>query len=98
MHRRDFLKRTGAVAAGVTLALPSLAASSPPAKLSGSHLPRWRGFNLLEKFTKWDNGNPPFRESDFAWMQDWGFDFARLPLSYLCWTDPNDWLKIREPE
>lgn len=31
-------------------------------------------------------------------MAEWGFDFARLPMSYLCWTDPSDWLKIQETE
>ena len=29
-------------------------------------------------------------------MQEWGFDFARLPLSYHCWSepDPERWLKM----
>ncbi|HUS46334.1 MAG TPA: hypothetical protein VM219_09985 [Phycisphaerae bacterium] len=38
-------------------------------------LPRWRGFNLLEKFNA-DNSRP-FLESDFEWMKAWGFDFGR---------------------
>jgi len=62
--------------------------------MNASHLPRWRGFNLLEKFA--DSRNAPFRESDFAWMSEWGFDFARLPLSYRCWADVNDWLNLNE--
>ena len=66
--------------------------------MNARHLPRWRGFNLLEKFVKQAGGNPPFREADFALLAEWGFDFTRLPLSYLCWTDPNDWLKLREEE
>jgi endoglucanase len=59
-------------------------------------LPRWRGFNLLAKFT--GERNSPFVESDFAWMSEWGFDFARLPLSYRCWAsgDPATWLDMRE--
>ena len=61
---------------------------------SAGRLPRWRGFNLLEKFT--DSQNAPFRESDFEWMAEWGFDFVRLPLSYWCWADVNDWLNINE--
>ena len=69
-----------------------------PAKPMAQHLPRWRGFNLLEKFTKRREGNPPFVESDFGAMAEWGFDFARLPMSYLCWTDPEDWLNIQEAE
>jgi endoglucanase len=59
-----------------------------------SHLPRWRGFNLLEKFT--DHRRAPFRESDFEWMAEWGFDFARLPLSYRCWADVENWLELKE--
>ena len=65
---------------------------------TAAKLPRWRGFNLLEKFVARRNGNPPFRESDFELIAGWGFDFVRLPMSYGCWTDPNDWLKLREPE
>ena len=57
-------------------------------------LPRWRGFNLLEKFMV---GNQrPFREEDFAWIAELGFDFVRLPLDYRCWTDPADWTRLRE--
>lgn len=98
MNRRDFLNITATSAVGLAVApVPNALAADGPSP-TASHLPRWRGFNLLEKFTKWDKGNPPFQESDFAIMADWGFDFARLPMSYLCWTDPEDWLKLREPE
>lgn len=67
-------------------------------------LPRWRGFNLLEKFTD-DNSsksvthshrNPPFQETDFQWIADWGFDFVRLPMSYRCWSSPERWLEMDE--
>jgi len=48
-------------------------------------LPRWRGFNLLEKFTV---GNQrPFVEQDFEWLAGWGFNFVRLPLDYRCWAE-----------
>jgi endoglucanase len=77
---------------------PFAAAADEEAKATAHHLPRWRGFNLLEKFTKRRDGNPPFLESDFVMMAEWGFDFARLPMSYLCWTDPADWLKVQELE
>lgn len=99
MNRREFIKTSGvlaaAAAAGATLPLN---AALPPTAPTARHLPRWRGFNLLEKFTKRSGGNPPFQESDFALMAEWGFDFARLPMSYLCWTEPGDWLKFREDE
>jgi endoglucanase len=98
------LHLTGAVLAGGTTAL--LAAESSPSSAkdkslglpSASKLPRWRGFNLLEKFIKQRDGNPPFRESDFEWIAELGFNFVRLPMSYLCWSDPADWLKLREEE
>jgi endoglucanase len=65
---------------------------------AANRLPRWRGFNLLEKFITWPKGNPPFEEADFALVQEWGFNFVRLPLSYHCWADSNDWFNLREKE
>lgn len=50
-----------------------------------SHLPRWRGFNLLEKFTQAENA--PYRECDLDLIAELGFDFVRLPTDYRCWTD-----------
>jgi endoglucanase len=92
MNRRQFLlAAAGAAACSVTT---TFAAERGANRMSASRLPRWRGFNLLEKFTV--DRNAPFRESDFAWMAEWGFDFARLPLSYRCWAEDSDWLKLRE--
>ena len=95
MNRRRFLQSTAALALGAA-AVPALswsAADKP--KPTAAHLPRWRGFNLTEKVSQRRGGNPPFQESDFALLEEWGFDFARLPLSYLCWADPADWFKVR---
>jgi endoglucanase len=97
MNRRQFIQSTAASTALAALSFPALAAETKPAP-SPKKLPSWRGFNLLEKFTKRRDGNPPFRESDFTSIADWGFDFVRLPMSYLCWTDPQDWRKLQEPE
>ncbi len=96
MNRRTFVRTTScAVALAATpVALPAAELPTPIA----SKLPRWRGFNLLEKFTQQRNGNPPFREDDFAMMAEFGFNFARLPMSYRCWTDPNDWTKLSREE
>ncbi len=56
---------------------------------------RRRGFNLPEMFLgpddlRWaDMIRGPrgrFRESDFAWIAEWGFNFVRLPLSYRWWA------------
>ncbi len=55
-------------------------------------LPRWRGFNLLEMYTA--EHAEPFREDDFRWIADWGFDFVRLPLSYTLWLQDGDPLRI----
>ena len=105
LTRRQFLKLSASAAtacACVSGGLPAAAASpsgEPRFKEpTASRLPRWRGFNLLEKFTKRGGGNPPFLEADIQWIAELGFDFVRLPMSYLCWTDSEDWLKLREEE
>jgi endoglucanase len=95
MNRRDFIC---AQTAGVFSVWSALARTgdSGALTLNAAKLPRWRGFNLLEKFT--DSRQSRFREQDFAWMKEWGFDFVRLPLSYRCWSepDPSVWLEMRE--
>jgi endoglucanase len=90
MDRRQFLQ--AAAAAGVAASASSAAAAELP-EASAAKLPRWRGFNLLEKFTA---PGRPFVEDDFAWLAGWGFNFVRLPLSYRCWSNPDDWKRLRE--
>ena len=97
MNRRKFLQAAGAITVSAAAApLPLPAAEHPT--ISARRLPRWRGFNLTEKCVKQREGNVPFQQRDFALLAEWGFDFARLPLSYLFWTDPNDLLKVRQAE
>ena len=85
MNRRQFLKASAATAVMATFATrgygdaPRALPEATPAKL-----PRWRGFNLLEKFQS--AGNKPFVEADFEWMADWGFNFVRLPMDFRCWA------------
>jgi endoglucanase len=102
LHRREFLRTTAMTVALISVAPTRLAAAAPAAlpEPSAAKLPRWRGFNLLEKFVKRREGNPAFRETDFQIMQEWGFNFARLPLSYHCWSepDPAQWLKMDEAQ
>src|SRR5207247_9959680 len=99
MNRRQFLHTAGTVAAAAAVSSGLPLAASEMKTASASKLPRWRGFNLTEKCVKRRGGdNPPFQDSDFALLAEWGFDFARLPLSYLCWTDPEELLKIRETD
>lgn len=57
-------------------------------------LPRWRGFNLLENFTMKSDGQ--FREDDFRWIADWGFDFVRLPMCYRLWIKGDDVFSVDE--
>lgn len=97
LTRRHFL---GGLAAGASVALGTgnLPAASP--EPTANRLPRWRGFNLLEKFIARREGNPAYRETDFQIIADWGFDFVRLPMSYQCWSvpDPARWLAMDEAQ
>ncbi len=99
MKRRDFLKSTGCAAgSAVVLGIASSQARAADGAQTPElyrKLPRWRGFNLLEKMQAVDPYTP-FRETDFEWMADWGFDFARLPMDYQCWTDREDPYKLDE--
>lgn len=98
MTRREFIRSAGTIVVAAAAAPVCAASAADKPVVTARHLPRWRGFNLLQKFTKLRGGNPPFQEGDFALVKEWGFDFTRLPLSYLCWTEPDDWLKLCEEE
>ena len=97
--RRKFLGALPAAAAGL-----AFDGASPAAPAEEK---RWRGFNLQEKFTdrpdewtnvdaEWGHSDEPFRESDFEWIAELGFNFVRLPMSYRCWTDPRDPYRLIE--
>jgi endoglucanase len=108
--RRQFLKMAGlALSAAALPGVSSCRRTEEHAvpNITYNTLPRWRGFNLQEKFThkpdewmsiapEWGFRNEPFRESDFALIRELGFNFVRLPMSYLCWCDENDWYKLDE--
>ena len=98
MDRREFVKDMavlGAAAVGLGPSTALGAAEEPNAR----RIPRWRGFNLQGRFSTPDRPyeGPAFEEADFAAMAEWGFDFARLPLSYWSWGSKDDWSQIREP-
>ncbi|OGU28984.1 MAG: glycoside hydrolase [Ignavibacteria bacterium GWA2_35_9] len=57
--------------------------------------PRYRGFNLTQK-TGGVGPRRKFEEEDFEIMADWGFDFARIPMSYWNWSSKDDWFTIDE--
>jgi aryl-phospho-beta-D-glucosidase BglC (GH1 family) len=93
MNRRDVLKwGLASLAAGTCIHTAQAQTAKLPEPLYNK-LPRWRGFNLLEKF----NGqNRRFLESDFQWIHDFGFDFVRLPMDYRAWIVDGDWKKIND--
>lgn len=97
MERREFLRRAVVGTAGLSMggAAPVIGAAARRVKrVDAAKLPRWRGFNLLEKFTL--GGSAPYREADFDWIRAWGFDFVRLPMDYRCWTSPDDPYHLEE--
>jgi endoglucanase len=98
VSRRQFLAAAmGGLAAMAGPCTLRAAEQSPPdpglPHPTPARLPRWRGFNLLEKFNH--NRNLHFVETDFEWIAELGFDFVRLPMSYRCWTDSADWMKLQ---
>jgi endoglucanase len=103
MTRREFLNTSAAAAAGLLFSSAGPGAEPAVAPAAPGHsqprIPRWRGFNL-QGYVPGSRGLK-FPESDFALMAGWGFDFARLPVSYWTWTGgdpsqnlaPRDWKK-----
>ncbi|GAB4022937.1 glycoside hydrolase family 5 protein [Spirosoma koreense] len=81
MQRRTFIQNTGLLTAALgTAGTGLLAEARPTAK---NKLPKWKGFNLLDFFSPDPaNSRPATQEDYFKWMQDWGFDFVRLPMAY----------------
>ncbi len=81
MERRNFIKNTGLMTAGIGLA-GNLAYSNSAAV--SNKLPKWKGFNLLDFFSPENSGGGRgmTTEDNFKWMADWGFDFVRFPMAY----------------
>ncbi len=91
LTRRAFLKTSVAVG-GTALT----AQATQEQDVTFRKLPRWRGFNLQPKFMV--HNNRRFKEEDFAWISEFGFDFARFPMDYRCWTEKDDWTKLVEAQ
>ncbi|MEJ7588529.1 MAG: cellulase family glycosylhydrolase [Ferruginibacter sp.] len=82
MNRRIFIKKSSMLTAGLALA------EAPSFNSLANKLPQWKGFNLLDFFSP--KALDPIlntKEEHFKWMQDWGFDFIRLPIAYPCYLD-----------
>ena len=71
-----------------------LTAAPLPAAGPGK-LPRWRGFNLLEKFY-FSGKQEAFREGDFRLIAKLGFNFVRLPMDYRGYIVKGDWSRFDE--
>ena len=110
ISRRSFTRRTAMLALASRFA-PSVSwkvvsdalgqnqtSASSAVNISAARIPRWRGFNLQGKFGSPERpyDGPAYEEFDFSTMAEWGFDFARLPLSYWAWGSRDDWHLIRE--
>ena len=79
--RREFLKKTAWLAAGVGIAGTS--AFTPQSGRPQNSIPQWKGFNLLDFFVPDpERSRPATQEDYFRWMADWGFDFVRIPMAY----------------
>jgi len=83
---------TAATLAAATTVLMQAAELPGP---TPSKLPRWRGFNLLEKF-HFSGKQAPFLENDFRMIADLGFNFVRLPMDYRGYISGKDWEKFDE--
>ena len=100
MNRRAFLASLAATGVACNAGHAALIVQAPAATNAHAtpepQMPRYRGFNLQWERRPEDTSKPAFAESDFAMMQGWGFNFARLPLSYWIWGKPTDWTYINE--
>lgn len=86
ISRRGFIKSTGILTAGLSLA-GTTALAAPDGKVRNK-LPRWKGFNLLDFFSPDPaNARKATTEDHLRWMADWGFDFVRLPMAYPYYLD-----------
>ncbi len=65
-----------------------------PPEPSPTQLPRWRGFNLLGKYSLHQPTFGVFQEWDFRRISDWGFNFVRFPMDYRLWIKEGDWNRI----
>jgi endoglucanase len=76
-NRRTFIKTTLATSAALVSGNADLFAQKK------NKLPQWRGFNLLDFFSpNPQKGRKQTPEEYFKWMEDWGFNFVRIPMAY----------------
>jgi len=81
--------------AGGVIGSGASAGPAPLPEASARALPRWRGFNLLNRFHR-DGRNEPFEEEDFRLIAALGFNFVRLPMDYRTWIVDDDPRRFNE--
>jgi endoglucanase len=93
MDRREFIKASATIGVVSMTGFPFELKSEP--KFKTQSFSNYRGFNLTQKT---GGGGPrrKFNEEDFEIMTEFGFNFARIPMSYWNWTKPDDWYNIDE--
>lgn len=96
LNRRDFIRIMAAATASMAIMKDdSFAARNMVFKSRNrDEKERLIGFNLLNKFNP--DHHTAFSEQDFEIMAEWGFNFARIPLSYWCWSSEDDWYRVDE--
>ena len=92
IDRRHFL--AASTSAASSLLSSARAQPAPNTVRPQPSIPHWRGFNLPDLMG--DSRQQHFQESDFHWMAQWGFNFARLPCSYLIWSNKLNWMSVDE--
>ncbi|WP_428667199.1 glycoside hydrolase family 5 protein [Runella sp.] len=77
INRRTFIRNS-------SLATVALSSGSMNLSLKQKNkLPKWKGFNVLDFFSPDPaKSRPQTPEMYFKWMEDWGFDFVRIPMAY----------------
>ncbi len=79
MERRKFIQN----AAGLLAVASGLSDFKIQDEVVKNKLPKWKGFNLLDFFSpSWTNARKGTTAQQLQWMQDWGFDFVRIPMAY----------------
>lgn len=93
MNRKEFLKASSLIGAATITGFPFSFKSQTKEELLD--FSKYKGFNLTQK-TGGLGPRKKFEEEDFEIMREFGFNFARIPMSYWNWSKPENWLEINE--
>ncbi|MFZ1292396.1 MAG: cellulase family glycosylhydrolase [Melioribacteraceae bacterium] len=93
MNRREFVKTSAVLGLATFNGIPFELKSQT--KEQNMNFAKYKGFNLTQK-TGGRGQRKKFEEEDFEIMTELGFNFARIPMSYWNWSQPENWLEIDE--